>query len=158
PVSRAASGFEPTAYTQRPAVVNRSTHAATTASEPAAQAATTGYALCVSPNHWNAGGRSVTHAPPVDHLSDSRKLTTIASVTTIEGMRAYATNAPLVTPTAHPVAAAARKAAAADPVSRATRPATTEQTANSEPDEMSISPVSTTIVVPIATTRTGRLA
>src|SRR5688572_574876 len=56
-----------------------------------------------------------------------------------------------------PADTAARNASATDPVSLATRPATTEQIANTDPQEISISPVRMTSIEPIATISTGRL-
>ncbi len=50
---------------------------------------------CDRPSHWNPAGRSCTHAPCVVHRSPSRSATIVASVTTIDGSRRYATSAPL---------------------------------------------------------------
>src|SRR5215471_21122145 len=55
-------------------------------------------AFCDKPNHWNCLGSSPTHAPCVFQRRPSRSATIVASVTTIEGIRTYATSQPLRAP------------------------------------------------------------
>ena len=51
-----------------------------------------------APNHWNVGGRSRTNSPSRRNRSDSRQITSVASVTTIDGRPSPATRAPLTAP------------------------------------------------------------
>src|SRR5262245_46502353 len=77
-----------------------------------------------------------------------------ARVTTIAGMRPYATSAPFSAPSKAPAAHAANPTATSGMPVLATTPARTLHTAKAEPTEMSISPDSITRWAPAATTRT----
>src|SRR3954466_15966876 len=92
--------------------------------------ATNGYADWRRPNHWKPAGRFCTHAPSVHHRSASLKATIVASVTTMEGIRRYATRLPFSAPSAAPAAHDSSAATATEPVAFAATPATTPQIAN----------------------------
>ena len=118
----------------RPAARCRSPHANAAVRLPVIPTATQGNASWVSPSHWNVVGRSCTQAPSVAHRSPSRSATIVASVTTIDGMPAYATNAPFSDPSAAPTTHAAAHASQTGHPDFARIPATTPQMANDRSD------------------------
>src|SRR6266487_8101 len=73
-------------------------------------------------------------------------------------MPTKATSAPFNDPSIAPARHAATQASQTDPAAFASTPAATPHTAKIDPTEMSISAVTTTSVIPIATSSTGRLA
>src|SRR5262245_4307283 len=77
-----------------------------------------------------------------------------ARVTTIAGMRPYATSAPFSAPSPAPAAHATNPTTTNGRPVLATTPARTLHTAKADPTEMSISPDSMTMWAPAATTRT----
>ena len=117
-----------------------------------------GYADWENPSHWKPGGRSCTQAPCVVHRSASRSPTIVASVTTMDGMRAKATSAPLSAPSAPPASTTTSITAGTGRPAFDDSPATTEQIAKTDPTEMSISPQTMTSVAPRAMISTGTLA
>ncbi len=79
-------------------------------------------------------------------------------MTTIEGTPSQATSPPLSAPNSAPSPTTPSIIAGSGAPAFDARPATTEQIAKTDPTEMSISPLTMTIVAPSAAISTGMLA
>ena len=84
-------------------------------------------------------------------------MTSVASVTTIDGSPRPATSTPLIAPMPAPASEAPRPTSGIGTPDFASSPATTPQMQNCEPTEMSIWRETMTSVMPTAATRTGAL-
>src|SRR5207244_4655667 len=85
--------------------------------------------LWPAPNHWKSAGRLRTNSPLRAQLSDSRRITQVAKVTTIDGKFRPATSAPLTATSPAPASKAAPAAQGTGPPAAAPGPASAHHTA-----------------------------
>ena len=110
---------------------------------------------CPWPNHWNPSGTFATNSPCRAHASDCRKITIVASVTTIDGNPNPATSQPLIAPMIAPTSSVAATTPGIGNPAFASSPAATAHIENCDPTEISICRATITSVIPIATTSVG---
>ena len=95
-----------------------------------------------------------TASPPESNITQPRQRKSNPIVTTIEGTPVRTTTSPLIRPMPAPAASPATRPAAADPVDFATTANRKLDIAMFEAKDRSISPATTTRVIPIATIAT----
>src|SRR5438445_5185972 len=100
------------------------------------------------------GGRLVIQAPEVALMSPPFKIDSMPRVTTMAGMRAYATSAPLTASMAIPAAMEASHATQMGYPRTASVPEMVASTPMSDPTETSMWPAMMTMDIPIAATAT----
>ena len=111
-------------------------------------------AAWLSPNHCTLSGR-FTNSPWRTRFNPCRSVTSVASVTTMEGRRSPATSTPFTAPSRAPPATATGTTSASGQPRAASNAAHTLTTENCEPTEMSICRLMMMSAIPQATTSVG---
>src|SRR5438105_15854647 len=102
-------------------------------------------------------GKSLTDSPSRHQRRLSRQITIVARVTTMEGNPSPDMRAPLTAPNPAPKRMVAMATTGIGTPERASKPATTAQSENCEPTEISILGVKITSAIPTTTTSVGAL-